>query len=245
MDFKFDSSDLKAFRELMNNAPFAMQKVTANALNALGAQLKQEIVKTLNQTMTIRNRSFPASQTMVFKASPGRPVEQQNVIVGSRHTDKFSGWAENEEGGPSERNRVIMLFARGGDKSKVVPKSNRISQAIADAESAGISGTEGNRVYGLIAYLARQSYSGLVQIGGRFKNGVYRLQKPLRTTKGRKQPWMPTIKKVQQPDEHIQVGAKHWMRRSVDNLMGNTNYEKLWENALLEAMRRAKEKAGL
>jgi len=245
MDFQITSNDLKAFRELMKNAPFAMQKVTANALNALGASLKTEVVKTLNQTMTIRNRSFPASQTMVFKTSPGRSVQSQNVIVGSRHTTKFSGWAENEEGGSSERNRVIMLFARGGDKSKVVPKSNRISQAIADADSMGISGTEGNRVYGLIAFLARQSYSGLVRVGGRFKGGIYKLNKPLRATRDRKKPWFPKIDKVQQPDEHIKVGAKHWMRRSVDNLMGNTNYEKLWEAALIEAITRAKQKAGL
>ncbi len=58
MDFQITSNDLKAFRELMKNAPFAMQKVTANALNALGASLKVEIVKTLGQTMTIRNKSW-------------------------------------------------------------------------------------------------------------------------------------------------------------------------------------------
>lgn len=245
MDFKITSNDLKAFRELMKDAPFTMRKVTANALNALGASLKAEVVKTLNSTMTIRNRSFPASQTMVFKTSPGRSIESQNVIVGSKHTDTFSGWAENEQGGESERNRVIMLFARGGDKSRVVPKSNRVSQAIADADSMGISGTEGNRVYGLIAMLARQSYTGLVRIGGKFKNGLYKLNKPLRTTKDRKKPWFPKIDKVQQPDERIKVGAKHWMQRSVDNLMGNTNYDKLWENALVEAITRAKVKAGL
>jgi hypothetical protein len=245
MDFQITSNDLKAFRELMKNAPFAMQKVTANALNALGASLKTEVVKTLNQTMTIRNRSFPASQTMVFKTSPGRSIESQNVIVGSKHTNKFSGWAENEEGGASERNRVIMLFARGGNKANVVPKSNRISQAIADADSEGISGSEGNRVYGLIALLARQSYTGLVRVGGKFKGGIYRFGKPLRATRDRKKPWFPKINKVQQPGEHIDVGAKHWMRRSVDNLMGNTNYEKLWENALIEAITRAKQKAGL
>lgn len=233
MEIKFSDVEMKAYKRMLQNAPKYYQAVSANVLNDLAFEMREILQGQIAGSMVMRNRGLLRKFTRVEKAKPG-PIKQQRAIVGTIRSKDFTGWAENEKGGASERNRVITLMARGGDKAKVVPKKNRINQPIAH-EGGNFGDTAGNRTIGFLSWLNRQSYKGLFELNaGGFKGGIYTL-KPGQPPRMRK---APIFYKVQQPNERMQVRANPVMDRSRTKLFASGTMRQRWDKALHTAISR-------
>jgi hypothetical protein len=233
LDVKFSDIELKAYKKMLANAPKYYQAVTANVLNDLAFDMREILQGQISGSMVMRNRGLLKKFTRVEKAKPG-PVSQQRAVVGTLRSKDFTGWAENEKGGPSERNRVITLMARGGDKAKIVPKKNRINQEIAH-DAGNFGSTAGNRTMGFLSWLNRNSYKGLFQLSaGKFKGGIYTF-KPGQPAKMK---GYPIFYKVQQPNERMQVRANPVMDHSRSKLFSTGTMQNRWDKALKTAIDR-------
>ena len=242
MEFGSDVKDMQAYRLMMANAPKYYRAVMANFLNNMGFKLREIMQKDIESSMTVRNKGVVKRFTRVQKTGAVE-IAQQQVIVGSLRGERFTGWSEQEQGKPSERDRQIWLGARGGDPGKTVPKSMRMNQRIMTADDADIHGTEGNRTLGFLAWMARQNYKGLFILEGRYKGGIYKI-KPgyLVARKGRQTPDLPNFTKVQQPGEKIKVKKNPIAERSMAKLLAGSDMPKLAEQAMVQAVERMKAK---
>jgi hypothetical protein len=243
MTFGADKQDYTAFALMMKNAPKYYRAVMANFLNNMGFRLREIMQADIEHSMTVRNKGVVKRFTRVQKTG-AVDIASQRVTVGSLRSERFTGWAEQEEGKASERDRQIWLGARGGDPGKIVPKSMRMNARILTADDAGISGTEGNRTFGFLAWLGRQNYKGLFTLDGPgYKNGIYKL-KPgyMVARKGRRVADVPKFQKVQQPGEKIKIKKNPIAERSMAKLLQGGDMPKLAEAAMVQAVERMKAK---
>jgi len=236
-------TDLDAFARMMKNPGKYVRVMSANVLNNLAFALKGITAMKIKRSMKIRRPAFVDRMIRVVKAKPG-PLDSQVALVGSVRAPGFTGWAENEMGTDSERNRTIMLFARGGDPAKVVVPGMRANAPTVTAESVGIGGTEGNRTIGLLAYMGRTQNKGLFKLeGNQFKGGLYKIipgQFSKRLGKHNRMYSLPKFKKVQELDKHFHVKRNAWREHSKDALLIGTTMPDEWNKGMRQAIDRMK-----
>jgi len=252
MEFGANTKDMQAFSLMMKNAPKYYRAIMANFLNNMGFRLREIMQADIEHSMTVRNKGVVKRFTRVQKTG-AVDIAQQRVSVGSLRSERFTGWAEQESGTPSERDRQIWLGARGGDPGKQVPKSNRMNQRIMTVDDADIHGTEGNRIIGFLAWIGR--HPGLAQAGyGLFRlegmqykpGGIYKI-KPGQwryNYKGKTNRFakLPKFQKIQQPGEKIKVKKNPIAERSMQALLAGSDMPKLAEAAMTQAVERMKAK---
>jgi hypothetical protein len=244
MEFGADKRDYQAFALMMKNAPKYYRAVMANFLNNMGFKLREIIQADIEHSMTVRNKGVVKRFTRVQKTG-AVDIASQRVTVGTLRGERFSGWPEQEKGGPSERNRQIWIGARGGDPGKIVPKSNRLNQRILTADDAGITGTEGNRVIGFLSWLGRNQSKDLFRLQGQqYKGGIYKLTSGYWnyiSKKGRALN-VPKFVKVDQEGVPIKVKKNPIAERSMAKLLQGGDMPKLAEAAMVQAVERMKAK---
>ena len=242
---EFNTDDMKTWLKALKKTPQALQAASAGVLNNRAFALRELIMQSLASSMTIRNKGVLRRFTAVQKAKPG-PISGQVAHVGSTTDANFTGWRENETGGKSDRAKIILLMARGGNPSKQVAKTDRWTQEnVMTADKAGIHGTPGQRTIGLIAFLGRNGYKGVFELAGnQFPGGRLYKIKPGEWTKrlgkyGRMRT-TPKFYKVQEKGPHIAVKANPWMQRAQKELLQGQSFRDEWMKALKHAMERAK-----
>ena len=241
MEIKFSDVEMKAYKRMLQNAPKYYQAVSANVLNDLAFEMREILQNQISSTMQMRNRGLLRKFTRVEKAKPG-PINQQRAIVGTIRDKDFTGWAENEKGGRSERNRQIMLEARGGNKAKQVPTANRIAQMILNPDES-YGPTSGQRTLGFLSHLGRRGqWKGLFRLEGlQYKGGIYHLTPgtwQFTSKKTHRTYTMPEFKRVQQEGTPINVRSNAFMQRSNTKLFSTGAMQDRWSKALHTAIDR-------
>ena len=241
----FNTDDMKAWQQALKRTPKALRLASAGVLNNQAFALRSFVMQSLERSMTIRNKGVLRRFTAVQKAKPG-PISGQVAHVGSTTDANFTGWRENETGGRSDRAKIILLMARGGNPSKQVAKTDRWTQEnVMTADKAGIHGSPGNRTIGLIAFLGRNGYKGVFELAGnQFSGGALYKIKPGQFTKrigkGGRLRTIPRFYKVQEKGPHIAVKANPWMQRAQEELLQGASFRDEWMKALRWAMECAK-----
>lgn len=241
MGFTADTKHLQALQRMYSDAPKYMRAVTANYLNNLGFGLRGLQQAQIAKTMTVRNKGLLRKFTRVQKTG-AVDIQSQRVLVGSLPGERFTGWKENEEGGPSEQNKRIWLIARGGSVNKIVLPTNRANRLILNADS-GYGPTEGNRTFGFLAHLARSNWQGLFRLppGGRYKSGIYKIMPGtwsyLSKRTGRSTQ-MPNFQIIQEEGKHIDVKKNEWNVKASKDLITKHIIDKAWHDAYEQAIKR-------
>lgn len=174
-EWDIDLTEIAGLRKWYGRQPRVMQRGHAMLLNAFAFGVREEAIRQIGKTMTVRNPRFVSLQMKVTKAQYGVPIGQQRSITGSvaikgrKGRGDFTGWTEQEKGTRVQRKRVAKLASRGGDihrqmlgRARLKPRNEVLE--ITDKIPRGGTGNTA----GFIAMLARQGYKGLIKIKGNF-----------------------------------------------------------------------------
>jgi hypothetical protein len=124
-----DLSQLALLARAFGKSAKAVQAASAAALNRLAFCARQEMIKTLKSTMTIRNEKFLSQRIKYQPTSYRLPVSSQEAQAGSVALPRFSGWVEQETGEQSDKTRIGTLLARGGVKTAQIKHGARLKRS--------------------------------------------------------------------------------------------------------------------
>ncbi len=117
--FNADLSDLKRLERFFKKMPELIRPATANFLNSLAFQTRDNDVKNITSMMIIRDMKFMEKSLIVQKTKSVR-IEQQIAYAGSTKRPRFTGWQEQETGATTPKKRSPTKYARGGNVRSVV-----------------------------------------------------------------------------------------------------------------------------
>lgn len=115
-DFKGDFGKLKRF---YNSIPKMIERSGLSLTNDIAFKLRPEMVRQINDSMTVRSPGFVRGSLRIKKAT----FKDRVAEVGSIRRDRFTGWEEQETGKPDKRDRRQTTTARRGSwKHRVAPR---------------------------------------------------------------------------------------------------------------------------
>jgi hypothetical protein len=126
MPFKIDTKGLKDYRRLMKKMPRKMVGIVGFTLNDFAFGTRDESIRYINETMTVRNQGFVRRQLWAQRAKFAAGINGMQSIAGSVRKDRFTGWREQIQGADMPRDRAITTSARGGSRARQVRRTARL-----------------------------------------------------------------------------------------------------------------------
>ena len=123
--FDYDKKAFKEFSKFYRAAPAKARRATARMLTRFAFGTREEAIKEIHRTMTVRSEGFVKRQ-MRFKGARATNIDNQESSTFSVATDRFTGWKEQNDGTPDKRTRSQSLLARGRSFDKKVSPRNRM-----------------------------------------------------------------------------------------------------------------------
>lgn len=231
MEQYIDLKELVKLRAWYKEQPKLVQKASAMMLNNIGFGMRSAILKEINKTMIVRNPAFVSSRVKVSKTSTSTPIGRQLVLVGSvpiaEGTPKrgeFSGWAEQELGKTTLRNRVSLLASRAGDIRRKMLPSTRLKPGMKAVTISDYHPRGGDSNYGgFVAMLFRRKEKRLVRMGkGFFKVPAGGLPKTINKLK------LTRVQELKKKQPHI----NHWLLNAQRDYMKPGRASGEFKNAL-------------
>lgn len=168
-EWDIDLREVNGLQNWYKKQPKLMQKASAMLLNRFAWGTRDESVRTIGRLMTVRNDRFVAGRLKVSQTAMSAPIAQQCAIAGSKATQRFTGWKEQELGTRTERKRISTVESRGGNIRNQMRGPARLKRSNEVVTIADRNPTGGTTNYGgFIALLMRTKYKGLIRIGGKF-----------------------------------------------------------------------------
>jgi hypothetical protein len=122
--FDVDLTMIRGLEAIYRKTPKFFAKATGDMLNEFAFGTRVEAFYEIASRMTVRNPRFVSSRLQVTKSKRSLPVAGQVSVMGSKATDRFSGWTEQQLGTKTARERVITVLARMGNfKRQAAPKA--------------------------------------------------------------------------------------------------------------------------
>jgi hypothetical protein len=220
--FDMDLSQLKKLEQFAKDSPKLFASATANVLNTLAFQTRENDISEITKSMTVRNPNFVKSNLRVQKARSGR-IESQVAIAYSVPRENFSGWEEQQNGG--EIKKTIQTSARGGNvKGRVKPKY-RLRQNNEFEKPDNYPGR--NR---------RSSFYAMLRIMSTRRGGEFILTDVMPLKHGQLKAGLFSFHghKLQrlQMFSPSRVRANKWRDRSVQRVMSSNTAAKAWEQSI-------------
>jgi|WetSurMetagenome_2_1015567.scaffolds.fasta_scaffold59281_2 hypothetical protein len=218
--FDVDLTMIRGLEAIYRKTPKFFAKATGDMLNEFAFGTRVEAFYEIASRMTVRNPRFVSSRLQVTKSKKSLPVAGQISVMGSKATDRFSGWTEQQLGTKTTRERTISALARMGNfKRQAVPKARlKPSNQFLSYHDIRIKGNNSadRRSIVLIRMLARAKSNQpfiLTHKDG-FRPGLYRL-------KGGKV-------KILQRFEKEQPHRIPWLTSARTRYFKNTDIKRLW-----------------
>lgn len=126
MSFKVDTKGLKEYRRLMKKMPRKMVPIVGFTLNDFAFGTRDESIKYINASMTVRNQAFVKRNLWAQRAKFAAGINGMQSIAGSTRKDRFTGWKEQVQGSDMPRERAITTAARGGSRVRQVRRTARL-----------------------------------------------------------------------------------------------------------------------
>jgi hypothetical protein len=231
-DFYIDKSGLKKLEQFFKDSPQLLKPVTANVLTSLAFNARKQYVRSINQSMIIRNRKFVESSLRVQKARSGK-IENQIALSGSIERPRFSGWQEQQTGKTSKKKRAITLAGRRGNKRNIAISKARLKSSNKFYKPQQFSG---NTLHSKFMFMLRV----LTSRGG----GEFIITTPIKTRKGQLKTGLYQIKghKLNKFQAFDANKATHipWMTTANRKLKFSTDLTKLYNNGIKHIIARYK-----
>lgn len=225
--FDIDISQLIRLKKFYKRAPNEFKKVSANVLNSFAFGTRAEALKVIKSKMIIRNERFVNSRLRVVRTSGNKEVSQQESIVGSISTKRFSGWKEQQFGTLPERDRTFTPFARRGDMKRAVLPSVRLKPSNKYVSSDEFAGkTPSQRLIVMLQVLNRKKYKKPFIIkhkSNKFKKGLYKFYGSGKNKK---------ILALQFFNVRKAPKKIEWMTMASDNYFRKNNVENIWADSM-------------
>jgi hypothetical protein len=213
----------------------------AATLTSIAVGVRHAAIERIATTMITRQFGFASAHLRYTPATPTTLWSQ----AGSTEGPRFSGFLEQEKGGPMRlRDRVITLAARGKDPRRVVAPSARLKPGnvflkpdsyLAPQPARIASQSIAQKARGMIRSLSRKGYRKPFVIFGHAKlpAGLYTLQGARDHQK---------IVMLQEFEKRVHVTQKPWMRPAVDLFFKRWDSHREWDYQLGRRIRKALKK---
>lgn len=232
MEWQVDITEIKAIRSWYKKQPNMFRKATATMLNRFAWGTRDQAVKQIGLTMTVRNRSFVSGRLRVTQVSLSTPIDQQRSWAGSVASARFSGWTEQEKGTPTARNRFGTLASRGGEITNQMRQGVRLKPGVEVVKIEDYHPRGGDSNYGgFLSMLFRRKERKLVKIG----KGFYKLPANARELPGPSQhPGMALYRELvlMQELKRKQPKRNRWLNQSRAIYFAKTDLSALWRASL-------------
>lgn len=225
--FSMDDRELKKLEKFFKTAPDKIRPAAANVLNSMAFGTRTTSIRTLNNQLTVRKKSFTDNAFKVTKASPRAPLETMHSKLETVKRNNFTGWIEQETGAKSTRSFTTGKGARP-DWSKTIQKKFKDYKSALKMSDYKFKNNSG---YGYIAYMRRKMRGKIFEIdrpigdyapGFMFTNPAGRLLRLTykdRTHQPPRKQWLePAAQKATSSSELV----KQW-ETGIENVMKNFN----------------------
>lgn len=232
--FDIDKKELKKFIKFAKKSPKEFSRATANVLNSLAFKTRENDIDEITQSMTVRNSRFVKSSLRVQMAKGSR-IDSMIAVAYSVNRNGFSGWKEQQEGGPPMK-RNIHPSARGGNQRARVKSRYRLKPGNKFHRPSDYPGkTDQSQFYAMLRILATRGGGEFILTDNQpLKNGM--MEAGLYSFKKRR------ITRLQTLDTKSNVRRNEWRTRSIKKLVSN---DKLLEDLWRDAIKRVIKQSGL
>lgn len=113
-----DKRDILRLEKFYKRAPKQFMIASRGMLTTFAFQAREQQIKEIQSSMTVRNLKFIQSRIRYQKARGSR-IDNIFSESGSIQSPRFTGWKEQQTGAKTQRTRTQSLIARGEWKSQV------------------------------------------------------------------------------------------------------------------------------
>lgn len=220
MEWKVDLHEVDGIRRWYGKQPRLLRVATGNMLNDFAFGTRTAAIQQINRHMTVRNARFVASRIRVTKANRYLPVNNQVAWTGSVAGPRFSGWAEQEKGAKTKRNRFSTLAGRGGSVQKQMRPSVRLKPKNEVISPSDYHPRGGDRnISGFVQMVLRKKETRIIRIKGTFYK---RKRNRLEQVQGSKP---------------VQPKKFRWLRNARATYFRNTDLTALWRRHCMAVTR--------
>jgi len=213
----------------------------AATLTSIAVGVRHTSIERIATGMIKRQFGFAAAHLRYTPATPAALWSEVGSIAGPR----FSGFGEQEKGGPMKlRNRGITKAARGGDVKKVISPSARLKPGnvfhkpdsyLAPQPARIANQGMAQKARGMIRSLSRKGYRKPFIVFGHSKlpAGLYTLRGARDNQK---------IVMLQEYEKRVHVRQKPWMHPAIDLFFKRWDSHREWDYQLGRRIRKALKK---
>lgn len=162
MAFSVEFDGLKEAVMFLRKAPRKMNRAMAFTVTEQARKTKMVYYpQVVDSTMEVRSQQFVKS-SFNYTRAPLSGKSPHMASAGSFKRENFSGWAEQEHGRLSKKNRAATLQGarRGSFQNRMVGKSRMKKTNIFKKPSEYKANSKKNQVVSMLRTLARQGYKG-------------------------------------------------------------------------------------
>ena len=216
--FELDDSEIKVLANFLKKAPFQFRVAHGRTLNLLGFHLRGEMIKQINSNMTVRKQKFVEGSFKVETTRATKPINQQQVEVGSINRRGFSGWDEQQLGKKTKKENTESLAARGGSFSKIIKKRFKLRNTSGLRTESKYQGRNHNHQ---VLLMMREMSGPLQNTPFILRRKTNKLDAGMYMFKGKKLIGLRTFGKKQQPKRF------DWSGRALDATKRNFDFRRV------------------
>ena len=221
--------DLNRLKKFYKHAPRKFAIAAKGILSVFAFKAREEQIKEINRSMTVRNQRFVKSRIRYQKAK-GSNINNIHSESGSIKSPRFSGWEEQQTGKTTQRTRTQSLMARSDDWGKQIKGTARMksSNDFFNPETEIEGGTIEQKYAVALAgmrkgTIRKRNFLIRKRLGGRMrtlKRGLWMMRRRMLY---RLQTFNP---------KRVQPKRNQWHTRAIQKSMANINLRNEWANQI-------------
>jgi len=226
--FKISAPDLINLRRFYKRAPKQFTFAVANMLNSFAFGTREQALKVLKGSMTIRNPRFVSKMLRAQTVKGSTPIASQKALAGSLESQRFTGWSEQELGTAPKKTRTASLFARAGQHAKQMKRKARLLPGTKYMTPDDVKGKNAHHravVLLIITNRERSKEPFVIKGHDTLMDGLYQW-----AGKGK-------LKMLQTFEEAKRPKKLDWLTRARKRYFNKTNITSLWEKTLKRTLK--------
>jgi hypothetical protein len=220
---KVTFTNLDTWKRFMTTAGVRFQRARNHYQSEMIVAFRYLAIDSMRQNATIRSNKFLQNTIQLRTPRLNAPVAVGEVFTAPR--ERFTGWVEQERGGPARvRKNRETTAGRMGNKKRHIPPRFRFTagKKIPDSHSEGILGQ--NNAVGLVRAMSRRSGGKPFMIHERQRNwnhapGLYRFIGG-------------ELKLLQRTYSKHKPTRTQWMFRAIQTLSSHSNPQLVWNRSV-------------
>lgn len=230
--FNLNRRDILRLEKFYKRAPKQFMFAARGMLTTFAFQAREQQIREIQSSMTVRNLRFIKSRIRYQKARGGR-IDNIFSESGSVRSSRFTGWEEQQTGIKAKRTRTQSLTARGEWKSQVMgtarmkptnkffdPDSEMEGKSTEQRMTAALAGMRKGTVKKR-NFLIRKKMKGRMST---FKRGLWAMKRRL------------TFRLQTFDPPRVQPRRNPWHTRAVQKAMRRINLRNEWAKQITRVL---------